>query len=37
MCSPMNDLDFFNLLTENGTKMVSIVIKYYPELKQYLK
>lgn len=35
MCPPLSDLDFFNLLTEYGTKLVDLVIKHYPELEIY--
>lgn len=42
MCQPLNDKDFFNLLTLNSkgvedVKGIEIVIKFYPELKKYIK
>lgn len=36
-CSPLNDEAFFNLLTRNGSEYVDMVIRYYPELKVFVK
>jgi hypothetical protein len=37
MCPPMNDRDFFNLLTDSGTKDVDMILKFYPKLNIYIK
>lgn len=37
MCSPISDQDFFNLLTNNGTKDIELILKYYPELNKFIK
>jgi len=39
MCSPLSDLNYFNLITTGGTdkKAVKMIIKYYPELKRFVK
>lgn len=37
MCPPLSDLDYFNLMTDNGVNHVEMILKYYPELKVYIK
>lgn len=37
MCTPLDDKSFFVLLTDNGTKFVNEIVKFYPELKIFIK
>lgn len=37
MCTPLSDIDYFNLITDNGTKFVDEIVKHYPELKYCIK
>ena len=37
MCPPMEDREYFTLVTDNGTKFVEEILKYYPELKEFIK
>lgn len=37
MCPALNDRDYFMLMTENGTKNLNLIVKYYPELSIYIK
>lgn len=32
MCPPLNDLAFFDLMTEKGTKNIDLIKKYHSEL-----
>ena len=37
MCPPLQDEEFFNLLTSNGTIFIDLVIGCYPELIKFVR
>ena len=37
MCPPMDDRSFYDLMTENGTRDIEMIMRFYPQLSIFIK